>query len=121
MDAVDYLKTSRRMCKSSGGCDTCVAYIDGECCIDFGVKSGKEKETVAIVEQWAKKHPAKTRKKELLKMFPNADVKIISTFLSPCQLDKTENPQRCAKYGYLSSVCRCIRCRDDYWNEEVSE
>lgn len=120
MDAVDYLKKSRRMCKSSGGCDTCVAYIDGECCINFGAKSGKEKETVAIVEQWAKDHPVKTRQSEFLKMFPNANLKKITRLL-PCSIDSNMNPLRCAKYGYLSITCRCDRCRDDYWNEEVSE
>lgn len=119
MDAVDYLKNSRRMCKSSGECDTCVAYIDDECCIAFGAKSGKGKENVAIVEQWAKDHPLKTRQSEFLKMFPNANIKIITASLSPCVLDREEKSQRCVKYGYLSATCRCYRCRDDYWNEEV--
>lgn len=115
MDAVDYLKNSRRMCKSSGECDTCVAYIDDECCIAFGAKSGKEKENVAIVEQWAKDHPVKTRQSEFLKMLPKADL----TRLLPCHVEKDKRPMRCAKYGYLSITCRCDRCRDDYWNEEV--
>lgn len=75
---------------------------------------------VQIVEQWGKDHPAKTRKSEFLKMFPNANL-IIFTRLLPCSLDKTLKPLRCAKYGYLSITCRCDRCRDDYWNEEVTD
>ena len=117
MDAVDYLKKSRRMCKSSGGCDTCVAYIDGECCIDFGAKSGKEKETVAIVEQWAKDHPVKTRQSEFLKMFPNASINRSDGILciDPCVIDCTQKDNK--KYCNMT----CTACRKDYWNEEASE
>lgn len=121
MDAVKFFKTVNRSCKNQG-CKTCPAFKDGMCMVapdDDAIKNIEE--TISKVEKWAKDHPAKTRKSELLKMFPNADVKIISNFLSPCHLDKKENPQRCAKYGYLSSSCRCIRCRDDYWNEEVTD
>lgn len=125
MDAVEFFKTVNRLCKNQS-CRECPVCKDGVCIvmnmvrIDGGLVESIE-ETVSEVEQWAKDHHSKTRKNELLKMFPNADVKIISTFLSPCHLDKKENQQRCAKYGYLSSSCRCIRCRDDYWNEEVTD
>ena len=85
---------------------------------DNSVKSIEE--TISKVEQWAKDHPVKTRQSEFLKMFPNAYLKTITRLL-PCSLDKTLKPLRCAKYGYLSTTCRCDRCRDDYWNEDVSE
>ena len=116
MDAVDYLKKSRRMCKSSGGCDTCVAYIDGECCIDFGAKSGKEKETVAIVEQWAKDHPVKIRQSEFLKMFPNAKRGIDGILcIDPCKIDIT-----CEEACKISKS-DCDECKRAYWLTEVSE
>nr|DAG68063.1 MAG TPA: hypothetical protein [Caudoviricetes sp.] len=115
MDAVDYLKTSRRMCKPSGGCDTCVVYIDGECCIDFGAKSGKEKETVAIVEQWAKDHPVKTRQSEFLKMFPKAAKNGRVLDFCPKDLDiDYMPPKRCENIS-------CSACKTDYWNEEVTD
>ena len=116
MDAVDYLKKSRRMCKSSGGCDTCVAYIDGGCCIDFGTKSGKEKETVAIVEQWAKDHPAKTRQSEFLKMFPNAQMVNIERTFCVAHFDST----KVCKESNPSNE-KCIDCRYRFWNEEVPD
>ena len=116
MDAVDYLKKSRRMCKSSGGCDTCVAYIDGECCIDFGAKSGKEKETVAIVEQWAKDHPVKTRQSEFLKMFPNANINSFTDTFCVAHFDKTKTCKASAPTDEM-----CEKCRDAYWNEEVTD
>ena len=117
MDAVDYLKKSRRMCKSSGGCDTCVAYIDGECCIDFGAKSGKEKETVAIVEQWAKEHPVKTRQSEFLKMFPNTQMNVEGDVIRMCPkyIDESYRPkENCHNI-------RCGNCKREYWLAEVTD
>jgi hypothetical protein len=115
MDAVDYLKKSRRMCKSSGGCDTCVAYIDGECCIDFGAKSGKEKETVAIVEQWSKDHPAKTRQSEFLKMFPKAEMDGEVLSMCPKFVENIYRPKE--------DCCNttCDDCRLAYWLTEVPD
>lgn len=122
MDAVEFFKTVNRLCKNQS-CRECPVCKDGVCIvmnmvrIDGGLVESIE-ETVSEVEQWAKDHPVKTRKSEFLKKFPNADLKTITRLL-PCSLDKTLKPLRCAKYGYLSITCRCDRCRDDYWNEEV--
>lgn len=122
MDAVEFFKTVNRLCKNQS-CRECPVCKDGVCIvmnmvrIDGGLVESIE-ETVSEVEQWAKDHPVKTRQSEFLKKFPNADLKTITRLL-PCSLDKTLKPLRCAKYGYLSITCRCDRCRDDYWNEEV--
>lgn len=120
MDAVEYNMTLYRMCQSNElSCNMC----------DFkklcGIKNSGStledaKEAVAFVEQWSKDHPVKTRQSEFLKMFPNANLKNITRLL-PCSIDSNMKPLRCAKYGYLSITCRCDRCRDDYWKEEVSE
>lgn len=123
MDAVEFFKTVNRLCKNQG-CEECPIYKkeNNMCCMvgfdDDSIKSIKE--TVSKVEQWAKDHPVKTRKSEFLKMFPNAYLETITRLL-PCSLDSTLKPFRCAKYGYLSITCRCDRCRDDYWNEEVTD
>lgn len=119
MDAVKFVKTVNRICKQ--GCKKCPIYKERMCMSGFDDDSVKNiEEKVLIVEQWAKEHPEVTRKSEFLKMFPNADLKNI-TRLSPCALDRTLNPLRCVKYGYLSLTCRCDRCRDDYWNEELTD
>ena len=119
MDAVEYIKTLRKLCKSQERCSGCVLYDKEDKCCILNISEYTEK-SVQIVEQWAKEHPIKTRQSEFLKMFPNAYLKTITRLL-PCSLDKTLKPLRCAKYGYLSTTCRCDRCRDDYWNEDVSE
>ena len=120
MDAVEFCKTVNRMCENQV-CKECPVYEDERCMVWFGDNSIRSIEkTVSKVEQWAKDHPVKTRQSEFLKMFPNADLKIITRLL-PCTIDGTLKPLKCAEYGYLSITCRCDRCRDDYWNEEVSE
>lgn len=121
MDAVEFVKTVNRLCKNQS-CKECPVYKNGRYCMvgfdDDSIKSIDE--TVSKVEQWAKDHPVKTRKSEFLRMFPNAYLETITRLL-PCSLDGTLKPFRCAKYGYLSITCRCDRCRDDYWNEEVTD
>lgn len=124
MDAVKFFKTAKRLCKDQG-CRKCPACKEGVCMVmsmirldDNSVKSIEE--TISKVEQWAKDHPVKTRQSEFLKKFPDAYLSAITRLL-PCSLDRTLKPLRCAKYGYLSSTCRCDKCRDDYWNEEVTD
>lgn len=119
MDAVEYIKTRCRLCKSKDRCSECPLRNkeDGRC---IAYVSEYAEKAVQIVEQWAKDRPSKTRQSEFLKSFPNAYLGTITRLL-PCELDKTLKPLRCAKYGYLSITCRCDRCRDDYWNEEVTE
>lgn len=120
MDAVKFFKTMNRLCKNRH-CNECPVAKEGRCLAGFDDKSVKNiEETISKVEQWAKDHPIKTRQSEFLKMFPNAYLKSITRLL-PCSLDKTLKPFQCAKYGYLSITCRCDRCRDDYWNEEVTD
>lgn len=121
MDVVKFVKSVNRLCKNQSGCAKCPIWEKGMCMIGFDDDSTKSiEETVSKVEQWAKDNPVKTRKSEFQKMFPNAYLGNITRLL-PCSLDKTLKPLQCAKYGYLSITCRCDRCRDDYWNEEVSE
>lgn len=121
MDTVKFFKTVNRLCKNQS-CEECPVYKNDMCCMvgfdDDSIKSIEE--TVSKVEQWARDHPAKTRQSEFLKKFPDAYLSAITRLL-PCSLDKTLKPLRCAKYGYLSITCRCDRCRDDYWNEEVTD
>ena len=124
MDAVEFFKMANRLCKNHS-CRKCPVCKEGICMVMHMVREDGNlvesiEETVSKVEQWAKYHPIKTRQSEFFKQFPNANLQIISRML-PCSLDETLKPLRCAKYGYLSIACRCDKCRDDYWNEEVTD
>nr|DAP46663.1 MAG TPA: hypothetical protein [Bacteriophage sp.] len=125
MDAVEFYKSMKRMCYSGEMCEKCPLYnnfseMGSVCDVLLHIEDEKASRVKSIVEQWAKDHPVKTRQSEFLKKFPDAYLSAITRLL-PCSLDKTLKPLRCAKYGYLSTICRCDKCRDDYWNEEVSE
>lgn len=87
MDAVEYIKEAKHICKSRCVCKSifgkcplldenghCTATAD-ICAADIIEKTEK---AVRIVEQWAKEHPiktrqSKTRQSEFLKKFPNAE------------------------------------------------
>lgn len=113
MDAVKFLKTLRRMCDYK--CRDC----------EFGKRSGLDscaswqkkhpEEAVAIVEQWAKEHPVKTRQSVFLEQWPDARIHGADglPFVSPCYLvDKPD--LKC-------TGAACPECRKEFWLAEVEE
>lgn len=114
MDAVEYVKTLRRLCKSKERCSECKLYNKkgGYCIADTNEYAEK---AVQIVEQWGKEHPVETRQSEFLKRFPNADL----TRLQPCMIEKDKRPMWCGKYADFGANGCCDECRYAYWNEEV--
>ncbi len=115
MDAVEFLKTLRRMCncecrkcefgKRLRGFETCTTW-----------RKTHPKEAVAIVEQWAAAHPAKTRQSEFLKLFPNAPIytNTHNVALDPCLVDT-------ALRGHCPTGRGCDICRREFWMQEVEE
>lgn len=73
---------------------------------------------VEQVEQWAKKHPVKTRQSEFLKQWPDAEIGDDGyPSVAPCQLykdmeEKDEN-------GVCCKNCGCGICRRDFWLKEI--
>ena len=113
MDAVKFLKTLRRMCNCE--CHKCEIWkrlsgVESSCTV--WIETHPE-EAVAIVEQWAAEHPAKTRQSEFLKLFPGVDA------------DKTDgcltlNP--CIIYPKMREECSgklCHECKKTFWLAEV--
>lgn len=114
MDAVEYLKTLRRLCESKERCPGCVLYNkEDSCCIaDIGESA---EDTVQIVEQWGKDHPIKTRQSDFLKMFPDAQIDTYGALtIRPCSIEKG----LCSKCTTLSD---CVECRREYWLTGVTD
>lgn len=115
MDAVEYVKTVCRLCKSKGHCSECPLRNkeDGSCIVN---RSEHAEKAVQIVEQWAKDHPSiKTRQSEFLKLFPNAKLDSNGVLaIRPCDIDS----KCCTDDDYLR---KCGACAGDYWNEEVTD
>lgn len=117
MDTVKFFKTVNRLCKNQS-CEECPVYKNDMCCMvgfdDDLIKSIEE--TVSKVEQWARDHPAKTRKSEFLKRFPNAEMVNIERTFCVAYFDPTK---KCK--GSSRSEEQCIACRYRFWNEEVTD
>ena len=112
MDAVEYVKELRRICKSHPACNVCP--LNSKFCYIANMCEDAEK-AVKIVEQWAKDHPVKTRQSEFLKMFPNAAKNGRVLDFCPKDLDiDYMPPKRCENIS-------CSACKTDYWNEEVTD
>ena len=116
MDALDFFKARKRMCGAMK-CGSCKLYhMSGGCCIDPECEKIEAcEEAIAIVEQWAKEHPIKTRQSEILKMFPGSDIDEMDGGL-------TLNP--CIFYPKMREECagrRCSDCRREFWSAEVDD
>ena len=116
MDAVEYLKQRARMAVDCnyGYCDGCMLSRKRN---GKGVGCGEmersyPEESVEIVENWAKEHPAKTYKDVFLEKFPDA------------KIEKNGVPYPCIIYLFGEKVrpracgnCSCTYC----WDREVEE
>ena len=113
MDAVEFLKALGRLCNNYLCGDNC-PLIDS--CDDESDDGYVRK--VQIVERWAKEHPVKTRQREFLKQWPDAEIGDDGLpSIAPCQLykdmeEKDENGVCCKNGG-------CAECRRDFWLKEI--
>lgn len=122
MDAVEFFKAKDRMCKIYwGNCKICDLSSDNNA-MNMGCSSFVEhypEKAVAIVEKWAKEHPAKTRQSEFLKMFPDAPIFDGVLEIEPCKLVGSKlNTEECHSYDEFG-LSGCYECRKKYWNKEV--
>lgn len=114
MDAVEYLKTLCRMChceclkcefgKARSGFETCPVW-----------QRTHPEEAVAIMEQWAAEHPAKTRQSEFLKHYPGARISIHGC-LNTCPMDVFSD----AEINCINAQ-PCFECKKAFWLAEVEE
>lgn len=115
MDAVEFCKTVKRLCRNHD-CNVCPVKEKGRCMIGFDDTSIKSiEETVSKVEQWAKDNSVKTRQSEFLKLFPNAQKSDGIINICPILIDED-----CKSTSECLGT-RCNVCRQLFWNEEVTD
>ena len=112
MEALEFLKERKRMCRSFGGsCRGC----PGEkvrCALNSLTSDDDYKRIVVMVEEWSAAHPRKTRQSVFLEQYPEA--KIVEGALAICPynlglIDKCK-----------SEMLRlCFDCRREFWMQEV--
>ena len=113
MEALEFLKERKRMCRSFGGsCEGCP--LEGTKCVVSSIVPDEDyKRIVATVEQWSKEHPRKTRQSVFLEQWPNGmtdDDGIVGT--CPRHVDKNYICD-------LNRFGRCPDCRREFWTQEV--
>lgn len=114
MDAVEFLKTSYRMCNTYENCNACP--VDTYACYIHGGNCRENPDgVVAVVEQWAKDHPIKTRQSEFLKQYPNASIIDGVLIICPMAIDKAlDDSKRCYE-------TTCHKCLEKYWLAPINE
>lgn len=120
MDAVEFIVTRDRMCRSFNnrcrGCEIANRMEGNESCNDYIKRCPAE--AVAIVEKWSKEHPRKTRQSEFLKLFPRVE-KAADGMVAFCPEDMDSKFVCPIKNGGYRDQCIC--CREKYWLEEVED
>ena len=121
MDAVKFTRTAMRMCNDYySKCWSCPAGDDTSCKLDSSYRAISAEEKVAIVEQWAERHPAKTRQSVFLEQYPEARLSedgillICPRMISAEYRDEDDSCNR-VNYG------TCADCRREFWSAEVEE
>lgn len=114
MDAVEYIKTLRKLCESQERCSGCVLYDKEDKCCILNISEYTEK-SVQIVEQWAKEHPIKTRQSEFLRMFPNAQIHDDVIWMCPKCIGCDYKPEENCNEIY------CCDCKRKFWLTEVTD
>lgn len=118
MDAVKYVKTLSRMCNVE--CTKCEFWkrrSNFESCIVW--QKEHPEEAVAIIEKWAKEHPAKTRQSVFLEQYPEAEL-AQDGILTICPIAIS------AAYRGKDGSCdsrsdTCAECLRKFWLAEVEE
>ena len=119
MDALEFLKERKRLCEvyfEKTECKECPLENMGCWTADFCADDSCEK-VIAIVEQWSKEHPRKTRQSVFLEQYPEATIDNNGCpCVRPCYLSATHRNA----YGNCAHMGRdCTDCRREFWMQEV--
>ena len=120
MDAVKFTRAAMRMCNDYySKCWSCPAGDDTSCKLDRSYSAISAEEKVAIVEQWAERHPAKTRQSVFLEQYPEARIEDDGVLqIYPCLISASH---RNARGNCVTMGRKCPDCRREFWMQEVEE
>lgn len=114
MDALEFLRERKRMCKSFGNsCDGCP--LHGGPCTSLSTMNDGDCERILVkVEQWSKEHPCKTRQSVFLEQWPGAEIKDGSLRICPKRISADCR----SRYGDCANRT-CSDCYREFWMQEV--
>ena len=117
MEALEFLKERKRMCRSFGGSCTGCPCEKVRCVINAHVSDDDYKRIVAMVEEWSAAHPRKTRQSVFLGQYPESLLDESGVLLlCPRQIS--------AAHRDAAGMCkepgkRCVDCFREFWMQEV--
>ena len=119
MDAVKFTRAAMRMCNDYySKCWSCPAGDNTSCKLDSSYSAISAEEKVAIVEQWAERHPAKTRQSVFLEQWPEALSR--EGILQVCPASVSHGFR--GKFGECVVEPKdCKKCKRQFWLAEVEE
>lgn len=111
MDALEFFKGRKRMCRRYEGCIGCPLEETGCASVVSSLTSDADyMRIVAAVERWSSEHPRKTRQSVFLGQWPN------------CKMDDEGVIGVCPRNVNKMHVCGsvgCADCRREFWMQEV--
>lgn len=117
MDAVEFLKETKRYCNNRN-CMKCELNTEfDECGLYNKTSKFNEKFIVLFIEQWSQSHPQKTMIQDFFEKFPNAP-KIMLGFLYPCAKDLGYSKLESCSFGLKNTPgAMCTEC----WSRPLEE
>lgn len=116
MDALEFLKERKRMCKLHPCCGGCP--LEGtHCALSHAMDDEDYERVINTVEQWSKENPRKTRQSVFLEQWPEARI-YANGALSICP--NAVCAWRCGKDGErVEETGTCDDCCREFWMQEV--
>lgn len=116
MDALEFFRERKRLCKLQKDCSGC-PFDKDNCSVSNIMPDEDYKRVIATVEQWSKEHPRKTRQSVFLEQYPEATIDNNGgVCVRPCYLSATHRNA----YGKCAHMDRdCTDCRREVWMQEV--
>lgn len=114
MEALEFLKERKRMCRSfCGSCRGCPCE-KVRCALNSLTSDDDYKQIVAAVEEWSAAHPRKTRQSVFLEQWPNCMMGNDDVVgMCPRNVDKMH---ACSNAQLFNG---CTDCRREFWMQEV--
>ena len=116
MDALEFFKGRKRMCRCYEGCIGCPLEETGCASVVSSLTSDADyMRIVATVEQWSKEHPRKTRQSVFLEQWPETEIDACG-YLMVCP--KRISADCRIRYGNCADRL-CSDCHREFWMQEV--
>lgn len=116
MDALEFLKERKRMCKCYKHCMGC-PLEELNCALNTADSDKDSTQVIDAVEKWSKEHPLKTRQSVFLEQYPETQLDGDGVL---CVCPALISPAHRGDVGMCADPSKlCTNCRREFWMQEV--